>query len=264
MDMARRIFAVFLRQFYLYRHSIHRWLALFYWATIEIFVWGFLTLYLNKIGAATFNFVPVLLGALIFWDLFNRAQQSISVSFLEDVWSRNLGNIFATPLRPLELVAGLMVVSVVQVAGAVVAMAGLSFLLWKLDIFSFGWLLLPFFLNLFMLGWALGVVVMALVLRLGPSVDIFAWSLAMLIQPLSAVFYPVSVLPAFLQKIAFLLPTSHVFEGMRAVIFGQEFLWERLLWAFGLNAIYFAAAVFFFLVMFKSVRTKGLLQRHTD
>lgn len=262
--MMQRIFAIFLRQFYLYRHSIHRWLALFYWATLEIFVWGFLTVYLNKVGGAAFNFVPVLLGALIFWDLFNRSQQAVSVSFLEDVWSRNLGNVFASPIRPLELLAGLILVSIVQVGISVIAMAGLSFVLWKLNIFFLGWLLLPFFINLFILGWALGIVVASLVLRLGPSVDIFAWSLPVLIQPLSAVFYPVSVLPKVLQGIAFLLPTSHVFEGMRAVIFRQTFVWERLWWAFGLNVVYFAAAVLFFLFMFKSVRKKGLLQRHTD
>ncbi|RMF91902.1 MAG: ABC transporter permease [Nitrospinota bacterium] len=262
--MVRRIFAIFLRQFYLYRRSIHRVLGLFYWPTLELFLWGFLTVYLNRIGAANFDFVPLLLGGLIFWNLFNRAQQSVSISFLEDVWTRNLGNIFASPIRPLEFLGGLIMLSVFQSAISFTLMAGLATILWKFDLFRFGLLLLPFFANLFLLGWTFGILSTALVLRLGPSVDILAWSFPVLIQPLSAVFYPMSVLPGFLQPIAWLLPTAHVFEGMRAVLLQQVFSPQRLLWALGLNLCYFTSALLFFQRSFRHVRQKGLLQRYTE
>ncbi len=262
--MVKRVLAIILRQLYLYKRSMHRVFALFYWPTFELFIWGFLTVYLNRIGAAKFDFIPLLLGGLVFWNLFNRAQQSISVSFLEDIWSRNIGNVFASPIRLMEFLLALVFLSIFQSLISVLVMATLATVFWRLDILQFGPYLALFFLNLFILGWTMGIITTSVIMRFGPSVDILAWSFPLLVQPLSAVFYPVSVLPGFLQKISFLLPTSHVFEGMRAILLGETFLWDRLAWAFGLNVFYFALAVFFFHKMFRMVREKGLLQRHTD
>lgn len=262
--MIRRISAIFLRQLYLYRHSLHRFFSLFYWPALELFLWGFLTVYLNRLGGAGFNFASIFLGAVIFWNFFHRAEQSVSVSFLEDVWARNVGNIFASPIRPWEFLAALLALSVMQTLLSLGFLAVLAALLWRFDIFHFGFWLLPFFLNLYILAWSIGIVSTAVLLRLGPSFEIFAWSLPFLIQPLSAVFYPVSVLPPVLQKIAWLLPTTHVFEGMRAVILGQGFSNGRMFLAFFLNVLYFMAALLFFHLAFRSVRKKGLLQRHSE
>ncbi len=262
--MNKRIFAIFLRQIYLLRRTVHRMLALFYWPTVELFVWGFLTIYLNRIGAAEFNFIPILLGALIFWDFFSRAQQSVSVSFLEDIWSRNLGNVFASPIRPSEFLVGLILLSIFQSLISLAFVSILAGILWQMNILQFGFLLLPFFFNLYILAWSFGIVTVSLIMRLGPSVDILAWSLPVLIQPFSAVFYPVSILPQPLQYIAFLLPTTHVFEGMRSVLLGNIFRWESLWLAFALNLLYFLISLFFFYRSFHAIREQGLLQRYTD
>lgn len=259
------ILGIFLRNIYLMKRSWHRPFSLFYWATLELFLWGFITLWLKGIVPTDgrVNFVLVLLGALIFWDLFSRAQQTITVSFLEDVWSRNVVNIFASPLAILEFIAGLLLLSVVQ---GIIAFSFIAFLAWALyalHIWELGFFMAPFFLNIFFFGWALGFFTIGLIIRFGPSIEILAWSIPVLFQPLSAVFYPISVLPDILQKIAFFLPTSHLFEGMRAVLLGSSLPIKDVILAALLNAAYIALGILFLYWMLGKARKKGSLSRFT-
>lgn len=256
---------IFLRNIFLMKRSWHRIFALFYWPTLELFLWGFITLWLKGIAPSDgrVNLVLVLIGALIFWDLFSRAQQTITVSFLEDVWSRNLVNVFVSPLTTRELMAGFLLLSVVQ---GLIAFGFITFLAWALyalHIWSIGFFIVPFFLNIFLFGWTLGFFTIGLIIRFGPSVEILAWSIPILFQPLSAVFYPISVLPEFLQRIAFFLPTSHLFEGMRRVLTLRVLPWEDIVWATIFNGAYFILGVLFFYWMLRIARKKGLLSRFT-
>lgn len=262
--MIQRIYAIFARQMYLERRSPHRALAMFYWPIMELFIWGLLTVYLNELGATQFNLVTVLLSALIFWNFFNRAQQAISVSFLEDVWVRNVGNVFASPIRPLEYLVGLILVSIFQSIVSLTLITIVASMLWQLNIFQFGFWLIPFMVNLFMTGWAFGILAVAITLRLGPSAEILAWALPVLIQPLSAVFYPVSILPKFLQVIAHLLPTSYIFEGMRAIVLENNFSIGDLALAFGLNIFYLLITIGLFFLSYRSVRRRGVLHRYSE
>ena len=93
-----RTFAIVLRQAYLIRGSFSRLFPLFAWVAVDIVLWGFITKYLNSVTASGFNFVPVLLGAVLLWDFLIRVMQGVTMAFFEDVWSRNFLNIFATPL----------------------------------------------------------------------------------------------------------------------------------------------------------------------
>jgi len=258
-----RIAGIFLRNFYLISQSWHRALSLFYWTTLELFLWGFITVWLQKIGPPDLklNFVLFFLGALIFWDLFTRSQQTITVSFLEDVWSRNLMNIFASPITIKEFFLGLLSLSVTQSAIAFSLAIFLAYLLYGLNITAFGIYLLPFIANIFFFGWALGIFTTGLFIRFGPSVDILAWSIPILFQPLSAVFYPLNILPPLLQKVAFILPTSHLFEGMREVLAGRSVPVNELVWTVALNFIYFVLAVLFFYWMLNIARGRGILSR---
>src|SRR3989338_3647647 len=238
--MLQRILAIFIRQMYLERHSPHRVLGMFYWPMMELFIWGLFTIYLNKIGGSQFNLVTILLSGLIFWNFFNRAQLSISISFLEDVWVRNVGNVFASPIRPMEYLMGLILVSAFQTTISLTLIGSLAWVLWHLNIFQFGFWLLPFMASLFLTGLSLGILAVAITLRLGPSAEILAWALPVLIQPLSAVFYPVEILPKFFQIISGALPTTYIFEGMRAIVLENNFVMTDLGWSFGLNALYFS------------------------
>ncbi len=254
-----RVSAIIQRQLYLYKRSIPRLAEVFFWPLLDLFVWGFVTLYLRDFPIP--KFVSFFLGALILWDILFRAQQGISVSFLEEIWSKNLPNLFVSPLRPAEFLAGLVSISVVKVllAGGVGAL--LAWLFYSYNLFLLGMALVPFVLNLMVMGWAIGIVTMATILRFGQEAEMMAWGLAFLVQPFSAVFYPVSVLPKWLQPISLLMPSSHVFEGMRAVIETGRVAPGSLLLAMGLNVVYFSLAVALFYRNLRVARERGLLIR---
>ena len=242
-----RIWAIFTRHFYLYKRSLSRWMAIFYWPLIDLFVWGFITIYLRQSerlvpGQNLGSFVMAFLGALILWDILFRSQQGISITFLEEVWSRNLLNLFVAPLKPIEFLTASMLMGLFMVTTATLASA-----------------LLPFILNLVAMGWAIGVVTTAVILRFGQKAEVLAWGLTFFFQPISAVFYPVEVLPGWLQPIARAVPATHVFQGMRQVLHEGTFPFGELLAATALNGIYLAVAFVFFYWMFAQVKELGLL-----
>jgi len=256
-----RIFAIALRHLYLYKRSPSRLMEIFYWPLLDLLVWGFITIYLEQFRGTLPNFVAFFLGALILWDILYRCQQGISVSFLEEVWSRNLLNLFVSPLRPGEYLIATMLISVFKLLSAAVITVVLAWLMYSFNVFLIGFALIPFVLNLILMGWAIGILTTTLILRYGQKAEILAWGLAFLFQPVSAVFYPVSVLPVFLQKIAWFIPATHVFEGMRSVIRNQGLPIEHLVWAFGLNAVYLFVSLLLFYHIFTVVKQKGLLLR---
>lgn len=254
-----RITGIFLRQLYLYKRSFPRLMGIIYWPLLDLLLWGFITLYLNKYREGLPTFVGFFLGALILWDILFRAQQGISLSFLEDMWARNLLNIFVSPVTVGEYLTALMLVSFVKVCVTASLTILLAWLFYSFNIFLIGLSLIPFVLNLIVLGWAIGILTTAVILRFGQQAEVLAWGIAFLFQPLSAVFYPVSVLPGFLQAIAKYVPSSYVFEGMRTVVSGGGFPAEALIWATSLNVIYLLAATGFFYRLFHSAKRKGSL-----
>lgn len=257
----RRVSAVMLRQAYLYKRTFHRWLDLVYWPTVDLVLWGFMTLFLQKRPTGIHNTAAFFLGALILWDILFRSQQSIAIGFLEDVWSRNLLNMFASPIRISEYVAGSIATGVIRVlAGAALAVV-LALAFYGFNFFSIGISLLPFVVCLVAMGWAIGIVTTALILRFGEGAEVLAWAFAFLFQPFSAVFYPVAVLPGPVQAVAHAIPASHVFEGMRRVIAGGAFPTGQLVEAALLDALYLAGAWFIFRWVFAVVRNRGLIAR---
>jgi len=256
-----RIVAIFVRQMYLYRRSLPRLMEIFYWPLLDLVLWGFISLYLARSRSGLPNVVTFFLGALILWDILFRSQLGISVSFLEDVWARNFLNLFVSPLRPGEYLTSLMLVSAVKIVLAGGVMSLLAWVFYSFNIFVIGLSLVPFILNLVALGWAIGIFTTALILRFGQQAEILAWGIAVLFQPVSAVFYPVAVLPPVLRWLARYVPSSYVFEGMREIVASGRLPAGKLAWAVGLNAVYLAAATAVFYAIFRSVKKKGLLAR---
>jgi ABC-2 type transport system permease protein len=258
-----RVLAIVLRQLYLLRGSPARVLPLFAWVAIDIVLWGFITRYLNSVADAPIDFVPALLGAVLLWDFFARVMQGVSTTFLEDVWSRNFLNLFATPLRVSEYVAGLVVSSILTSLIGLAVMLVLASAAFGLSFLSYGLLLIPFLLVLFLFGIALGIFASAVVLRLGPASEWFVWPVPALISPFAGVFYPVATLPAWMQGIAHMLPPSYVFEGMRAIIAGGRPSGGSLLCGAALAALYIVLAYAFFArVHHRAIRT-GLIARYS-
>lgn len=254
-----RINALLIRHLYLYQRSFPRIMDIIYWPVMELLVWGFLSVYIEKMSVGGFNVVTVLLGAVIFWDFLNQSQKSVSIAFLEEIWEKNLLNIFVTPLRLSEFFVSTLLVGLVRLMLVGIILAVLSYLMYSFNLFALGFALIPFMLNLFLFGWALGLFANAIILRFGTSAQILAWGFLVLVQPFSAVFYPVSALPGFLQPVAYLLPSTYVFEGMRSVIATGSFPALHLWGAVAANAVYLLFMVWFFFKMFAYVKREGKL-----
>jgi len=214
--------ALLLRQYYLLRGSPARFIPLFAWVAIDIVLWGFITRYLNSVSGARFNFVPAMLGAVLLWDFMARVMQGITTAFLEDVWSRNFLNLFASPLSVSEYLGGLILSSIATSTIGLIVMVALATLAFGLSFFIYGVTLAAFILILFLFGISLGIFGSALVLRFGPAAEWFIWPIPAFISPLACVFYPLATLPHWMQYLARLIPASYVFEGMRQILARQS------------------------------------------
>ncbi|MGN6451798.1 MAG: ABC transporter permease [Steroidobacteraceae bacterium] len=259
----RPVAGIVLRQFYLIRGSPVRVLPMFAWVAIDIVLWGFITRYLNSVSGAGINFVTTLLGAVLLWDLFTRIMQGISTAFLEDVWSRNFLNLFATPLRISEYVTGLVLTSLAASTVGLITMLVLATAFFGLSYLALGSLLLVLLLVLSCFGIALGILASALVLRLGPASEWLVWPLPALLSPFACVFYPLSVLPHWMRAIAYALPPAYVFEGMRSVLAGSAPAIAPLAGAVGLSLGYIAVSGYLFGRVYRYAVRTGLLARYS-
>lgn len=255
--------AIFLRQYYLIRGSLARFVPLFAWVTVDMALWGFMSRYLNQISSTRYNFVPALLGAVLLWDFFIRVMQGVSMGFLEDVWSRNFLNIFATPLSISEYIAGLVLSSIATSSIGLATMLVLSTTVFGLNFFSYGILLLPFLLVLFLFGIALGVVGSTIVLRFGPAGEWFVWPLPALISPFAGVFYPLSTLPAWMRSVSRVLPPAYVFESVRHILAGGKSPVGMLALAVGLAMLYLLLACAAFTWTYRLAVRTGLIARYS-
>ncbi len=254
-----RVGAMVRRYWYLLRSSWPRILDLIYWPTVQMLMWGFLQLYVAQNAGFFARAAGVFIGAVLLWDILFRGQLGFSISFLEEMWSRNLANIMMSPLRPVEFIAALMIMSVVRLSIGMVPVSLLAIAFFGFNLWGLGLALAAFFVNLILTSWAIGVFVAGLLLRNGMGAESLAWTIMFLFLPLTCVYYPVAVLPHWLQLIAWCLPPTYVFEGMRALVIHHVFRADLMLEAFGLNVVLFAAASFAFLKLLASARVQGSL-----
>ncbi|NRQ31201.1 ABC transporter permease [Nonomuraea sp. NN258] len=258
----RRVLGVVHRDFAALRRSPIRIFEIFFWPTVELLLWGFVTLFLQTQRVPFV--VAFLIGAVLLWQVLQKASNEISIAFLEDIWSRNLLNVQVSPLSSVEYLIGLVLFSLGKVAFAVAVMGVLAFVLYGFGLTTLGVGLVPFMALLLVLGWSLGLVGIAAVLRFGENAQVIAWSLVFVVQPLAGIFYPVSVLPGPLESVSWLLPASHVFEGMRTVMAGGGVPWDRLAWAAALDVGYLAATLGLFAWALNYARRHGKLSRFGD
>jgi ABC-2 type transport system permease protein len=256
----QRVGVMVLRYVFIYRRSPIRLIEVLFWPTMSLLVWGFMTTFIQRSAEGDLTrFITFLIGAMICWDILFRAQQGVALSFLEDIWARNLLNIFCAPVRLREYVLATFLFGLLRVGVTLMFLTFVAWILYHFNFFALGFALIPFVANLLMLGLTIGIIAIALVLRYGHGAEPFAWALPFLLQPFSAVFYPVSVLPQAMQQVAWAIPCTYVFEGMRAVIRSGIIPWDNLAWAIGLNIIYLAAAMWLLIHIVNIARDRGLL-----
>ena len=218
LDIApHRINAMILRYWYLLLSSWPRLLELLYWPALQIITWGFLQTYIAQNAGFFARAGGTLIGAVILWDILFRGQLGFSISFLEEMWARNLGNLMMSPLKPIEFLISLMVMSLIRLAIGVIPMTLLAMFLFDFNFYGIGLPLIAFFCNLIFTSWSVGIFVSGLVLRNGLGAESIVWTLMFALMPLACIYYPVTVLPHWLQYVAWTLPPTYVFEGMRAL-----------------------------------------------
>lgn len=254
-----RVWAMLLRYLYLLRSSWPRTVELLYWPTVQMLIWGFMSQFLYVNSNYVFRAFGVLLAAVMLWDVLFRGQLGLSISFLEEMWARNLGHLFVTPLRPYEWVASLLAMSLVRVLVGVVPAALLAIPLYHYSIFSLGPPLVAFFFVLLVMGWSLGMAICGMILRHGMGAESLAWLVVFTLSPISAVYYPVSILPHWLQHVSWALPSTYVFEGMRAVLFHGIFRADYLAVAAALDIVWLALGAAVFFLAFRGARRRGAL-----
>lgn len=260
----QRVYAIFIRQLYLLRNNPTRLIGNFVWLTVSIVQWGFISKYLGTLGQSTFNFITVILGALILWEFLTRIQQGMMMAFLEDVWSNNLLNFFASPLRLSEYILGLLASSIVTAVLGFAIMSVIAGLGFGYDIFLLGLRMIPALVILFLFGMTMGMLTCSTIFRLGPAAEWISWPLPMILSLISGVYYPIKTLPGFLQAIARLFPPAYVFETLRSQLeqtATNQLIYSNLIKGMGLTLVYLYLAYRLFHWVYRYNLQTGKLAR---
>jgi ABC-2 type transport system permease protein len=259
-----RVGAMVSRYWYLLRSSWPRVLDLIYWPTVQMFMWGFLQTYIGKMSGMPARAGQTFIGAVMLWDILFRGQLGFSISFLEEMYSRNLANLLISPLKPPEFVSALMIMSIIRLSIGMVPVTVLAIIFFGFNLWGLGFALAAFFVNLILTSWALGIFVSGILLRHGLGAENMAWTLMFIFLPLTCVYYPVSVLPPWLQVIAWTLPPTYVFEGMRALLLTHVFRADLMLAALSINIALITLAIFACLRYLQAARQHGSLLQGSE
>jgi len=255
----QRVRAIVIRHVLTWGRELESLTESFWWPSFDVFLWGFTTVYLERQQGISAVFIRVFLGAIFLWMFVYRAQGEVGMVLLREVWDRNLLNLFTSPLTPWEFNVASLLLGIMKLALSAIWMAILAQVLFSFNIFQFGWYLIPFVMNLVVTGWVAGFIINGLILRFGNRYQVFVWTLVLIIQPFSAVFYSVSSLPPWMQWATMVFPTSYIFEGMRAVLLWGFTDYRGLLMATGENIVYVVLAITFFARSFRKAQETGML-----
>ena len=254
-----RMYALFLRHIYLIKGSLPRILDLIYWPTIQIVLWGFISKFFTLHTDLCNHTVGIILSSAILYDFLFRSSISFNMLFLDEIWSRNFTNLFVAPLKVSEIITALTATALLRTLIGIVPAIFLATPFFGVSIFTLGPSLILLFLSLYLFGITLGLLVTSGLLRYGPAFENIAWSSLFLLAPLGCVYYPLSILPDWLQVVAKILPLVYIFEEVRSILLDNVVDYSNIITALKLNLIYFASAVSIFYLAFYGARKKGTL-----
>jgi ABC-2 type transport system permease protein len=244
-------------------HRFDRIFDLFFWPLIDIFMWGFASSFINATSNNDVNFVTLFLGGLIFWNFVWSNTRDLSLFILEDYWGRNLYNQYASPLTSKELIVSLVTWALLRNIISILVLAGLAYVIHAFNFFSIPILpMLAFASILVLFGWAMGLLLGALIFRFGMRIQVLTWSLSAMLMPFSCVLYPLSSLPSWAHSIAVLLPTTHIFEGFRTLMFTGVFDTSKLGYSLIVTLVVICVTISLFKVSIDSARKRGDFTRY--
>lgn len=260
----KRIMAMVIRHLYMWPRSLERLMGSFGWPILEITIWGLTMNYFQENLFNNPSILSIILGSLIMWQIIARTQTETSVIFLDEIWNKNLINIFSSPLTKAEFLVSIIVLNLIKIFFTIISLSAIGFFFYKFNFISSFNFYLPFLLlNLFLTGWSVGFFVIGMIMRYGYKVQELAWSVVLLVQPFSCVYYPVSSLPIWAQYVSKLLPSSYLFEEMRNILSKNPINANNLYMSFILNIIYLVLSTWFFSRMFEKGREYGRLVKLT-
>jgi len=248
-----------LRHFYTLRGAPFRLISLIYWPLLDTIVWGYMNRFMVARTGMALVSPGVLIAAVLLWEVMLRVQMGALFALLEEFWSRNLGQLFVSPLRSGEFLVSIMLNGLMRmVIGVTPAVIG-AMICFDYSIFSLGPPLLLFVINLVLTGWWIGLLIVAMLLRFGQAAEELGWTAVFGIVPLACVYYPVAILPLWLQHVAWALPPVYVFESLRALMAGGALRLDLLAEGFLLNLAYFIFAAALFFSAIRAARREGRL-----
>lgn len=256
-----RVYALVLRHLMTWPRSLERVADAFWWPTMNLLIWGLVNVFLQKETGTSGFFVQLFLGGLLMWTLVTRSQEEMGMLFLQEAWDRNLLNIFSSPITIWEFSIATIALSITKLSLTFLWMFFLSLVLFAFNIFTLGWILIPYALVLIMFGWSLGFFINGLIIQHGYRIQVFAWTLTMIVLPFSGVYYPISTLPVWMQLVAKALPASYIFEGMRHVFLTGSIEMNGLLIASGLNILYLILGMWFFAQSYRKAQESGMIMK---
>lgn len=251
----QRIWGVMLRYIYATRDP-SRIFEFTFWPMIDIGFYGLIALWSGQIASQP-HIVKIFVTALILWQIIYRAHFEVCVNVLDEFLEHNLLNLIASPLKKIEWVLAMMGGGVIKVIFTLFFGSFIGWLFFNVNIFDVGLCLIPLFFLCLLSGWIIGFLGAGLVIYKGPKMQQLPWVIIMLWAIVSAVFYPLDVLPNFLKIISQILPMSYIFQGMRDFLTTGCFSSNYFFISSLLSVIYLILAIKFFLYMFKLSRHRG-------
>ena len=254
-----KIFALSLRHLYLIKGSFPRILDLIYWPTVQIFLWGFISKFFTLNSSYYDNTVGIILSAAILYDFLFRSSISYNMMFLEEIWSRNFTNLFIAPIKISEIISALTFTAILRTLIGLVPAVIISIPLFGVSILKIGTPLIFLLLTLYIFGVTLGLLVTSGLVRFGPSFENIAWASLFFLAPLGCIYYPIEILPEWLQTIAKLLPLVHIFEEMRNILIDNIVNYIQILKAFIISLVYFVIGIMIFYISYSGAKKRGTL-----
>jgi ABC-2 type transport system permease protein len=256
-----RVKTIVRRHAYVLWRSPNRWFDIAFWPLMDVLLWGSLGTYVARSSTSSEAGAPYLLAGIVMFHVLFQTQIALNTGFMEETWSRNLLNMMVTPVTEVEYVTGVGLFGFAKLALAMVTLCVTALAFFGFNMAAIGWSLLPIALVCMLAGWAIAFVVIGLMLRYGQSAEILAWGINFVVMALSGVFNPVEALPGPLQPIARLLPTTHAFDALRAVLAGEPLPWGQIVVAFVGSIVCLALAVGFCVHMLHVFRRRGFVTR---
>lgn len=260
MMRINRIYAIVLRNLLTFQRNYDRWFDAFYWPVMDLFIWGLTSTYIAQLSPEMAKITIVIISGISFWFIVVRSQYETNVALLEDIWSRNMINIFVSPLKFSEWIISVLIIGVLKALLTFFVAMIVALILYKVQIFSYGFYLIPFILLLLMTGWWTSFFITSAILRFGSKVQTFAWTLVVLLAPFSGIYYPISSLPGWAQTLSMFLPTTYVFSSIREIISTGNVSYMNLIISFVLNVIYLLLGISLLHNSYKKLLNKGMLQ----